>query len=119
MATKSFSINTTPHVAAIGDDLKFSFVPEVVGATFLEAYQDLREVQQRVKGKSEEDQTAEDARAASEALKEMLAHFLTEDSKQAFADNPLPDRVYVELFEWLAEIYGASGSQGNGGGGQS
>ncbi|MFI2312577.1 hypothetical protein [Streptomyces sp. CB00072] len=47
MATKSFAINKTPHIAEIGDDLELAFEPEVMGDEFMDAYQRLRDTQRQ------------------------------------------------------------------------
>jgi hypothetical protein len=40
---KQFALNTEPHVAEIGDEIRLEFQPEVMGDAFLDAYEGLRE----------------------------------------------------------------------------
>lgn len=108
MATKRFGINTSPHVAEIGDHLTLEFKPEVMGDEWMDAYLQLREAQQGLP--SDPEQVGEvdpgEIRKAAQALREFLAGFMLPDSAERFADTPLPDRVLVELFQWLTELYG-------------
>ncbi|MGX1514044.1 hypothetical protein [Streptomyces collinus] len=142
MATKSFSLNTEPHVASVGEtDLLFQ--PEVMGDEFMDALGELRDVQKAASGVDLEDlQTLDpDAlRAASRALRGFLAQLMLPESAALFtsleviADGArvatyqdreeaqqhadgiagakvqdalrLPDRVLVELMEWVTELYG-------------
>lgn len=123
MASRNFAINTEPHEAVIGSTTLL-FEPEVIGAEFAEAYEQLRAVQQKVKGaqggkaSSTKHAKADTADAAvlgelSQAMREFVNTFLLEESREAFASLRLPDRILVQLMEWAAELYGG----GSGGGG--
>lgn len=141
MATKSFSLNTTPHVADIGGT-QLSFQPEMMGDEFVEAYAELRESR---KGLDREDADPEAVRVANRAMRTFLARTMLPESAELFtrldvvsggeilksfhdlaaarefaaaeADSvagdlrvvdglPLPDRILVELIEWVSELYG-------------
>jgi hypothetical protein len=103
VATKSFAINTEPHRAEIGEHVLL-FEPEVVGAEFAQAYSELRDVQKRVK--DAEDIDADALLAASNAMRAFVAGFMLPESVKVFNTMKLPDRVLVQLLEWVAELYG-------------
>lgn len=124
MASKSFAINTEPHVADVGGtELKFQ--PEVIGAEFAQAYAGLRAVQSKVKGNkaSSTKHAKEESLDPSvlvevhEAMRTFIRRFLVEESHAAFDTLRLPDRILVQLLEWVAELYG--GGSGNDDGGSS
>jgi hypothetical protein len=115
MASKSFAINTEPHVATIGND-QLLFEPEVIGAEFAEAYAALREVQAQVK-KQGDDIESDTLLNINKAMREFVARFMLPDSATKFETLRLPDRILVGLLEWVAELYG--GGSGNAPGGQS
>lgn len=117
MASRTFAINTDPHTAVIGSTTLL-FEPEVIGADFAEAYDQLREVQQMVKGatgnkasgtKHAKESTVDAATLTklSEAMREFVGRFLLEESKAEFAALRLPDRILVELLEFTSELYGS------------
>lgn len=115
MAERSFAINTKPHVATIGK-YKLSFEPEVLGAEFADAYATLSGAQKKVKA-AEDDIGATELMAVNASMREFLSRFMLPDSKELFETVRLPDRVLVQLLEWIAELYG--GGSGNGRGGSS
>ncbi len=104
MAARSFSINTTPHEAVIGDT-KLLLLPEVLGAEFADAYSLLKEAQQAVKDAGD-NVGGDELRAINEGMREFINGFLLEESKADFESLKLPDRVLVQLLEYVAELYG-------------
>ncbi|MER6557870.1 hypothetical protein ABT300_08895 [Streptomyces sp. NPDC001027] len=85
MATRSFALNTAPHVAEIGAT-KLEFQPEVFGDEFMDAYVELREAQ-KAKGVDMDNLTdadAEDVRRTVRALRLFLARQMLEDSAALF-----------------------------------
>jgi hypothetical protein len=124
VATKSFAINTEPHLADVGGTV-LKFQPEVIGADFAQAYAELRTVQAKVKGnkasstKHAKEENLDPAVLVEvhEAMRAFIRRFLLEESYVAFDALRLPDRVLVQLLEWTAELYG--GGSGNARGGSS
>lgn len=128
MAEKSFAIRTEPHRADIGGTVLL-LQPEVVGAEFTDAYAEVRKVQSLVrsvegggkasstKHKSEVDPEA--LRKISDAMREFVRGFLLEESRPVFDGMRLPDRVLVELMQWVAELYGGGSGNGDAAGGTS
>lgn len=121
MATKTFEIRTDPHEAVIGSHTLL-LEPEVVGAEFAQAYSAIREVQGKVKaaqaGKSSSTKHAKadglDAEVLtelSESMRKFVRRFMLPDSQVIFDGLRLPDRVLVQLMEYVAELYG--GGSGN------
>lgn len=121
MATKVFEIRTDPHEAVIGD-ITLLLEPEVVGAEFAQAYSTLREVQKKVKdaqatkGTSTKHAKADGLDAGllselSESMRGFVRRFMLPDSQTIFDGMRLPDRVLVQLMEYVAELYG--GGSGN------
>lgn len=127
MASKAFEIRTEPNEALIGD-ATLLFQAEVVGAEFAEAYDALRSVQQKVKGlEGGKPSSTKHAKAdhvdsttlaeLSNAMRDFVGRFLLPESKTVFDSMRLPDRVLVQLMEWVAELYGGgSGNQAAAGG---
>ena len=115
MAEKSFAINTEPHVATIGDH-KLSFVPEVVGAEFADAYAGLKEAHKLVKA-AKDGVGPKELKAVNAGMREFLTGFMLPHSAEVFESLKLPDRVLVQLLEWLTALYG--GGSGNAPGGSS
>lgn len=117
MATKAFAINTEPHVADVGGTL-LRFQAEVIGAEFAQAYAELRTIQQRVKGtKASSTKHAKDESLDPEVLvdlhkgmRKFVRGFLLEESQASFDSLRLPDRILVQLMEWVAELYGSGAS---------
>lgn len=106
MAQKQFHINTEPHEATIGNTV-LMFQPEVVGAEFASAYSKLVEVQREAQGVKEEDAMASGVVLKIEgAMREFLGRFLLPESVEAFKSLRLPNRILVQLIEWVAELYG-------------
>lgn len=121
MASKVFEIRTKPHEAVFGDTTVF-FEPEVIGAEFAAAYDKLREAQKRAKaaegGKAsstkhakEADVDAETLVSLSTAMREFVGSFVTTESVADFSGLRLPDRILLEMVNWVAELYG--GGSGN------
>lgn len=121
MAEKSFSINTEPHVANIGNH-RLEFLPEVVGTDFAEGYATLVEVQQKVKttkASSTKHAKAEGMdpktlRELHDGMRAFLSGLMMPDSQELFATLRLPDRILVQLLEWVAELYGGGSGKGEG-----
>lgn len=115
MAEKSFAINTEPHVANVGPHV-LQFEPEVVGAEFAQAYAGLKAAQKKIKDAGD-DVGPDELLAVNEGMRQFLDGFLLPESSKLFATLKLPDRVLVQLLEWVAELYG--GGSGNAPGGSS
>lgn len=107
MATKSFAINTEPHVAKIGD-VEISFQAEVVGAEFAQAYAGLREAQKQIKAAGD-DVSPEALIAVNTEMRAFVTGFMLPESREVFNEMRIPDRVLVQLLEWVAELYGGGG----------
>lgn len=121
MATKTFEIRTEPHEAVIGANTLL-LEPEVIGAEFAQAYASLREVQAKVKGaQAGKPSSTKHAKAdgidagilteLSEAMRSFVRRFMLPDSQAVFDGLRLPDRILVQLMEYVAELYG--GGSGN------
>jgi hypothetical protein len=106
---RRFDINTEPHRAVIGN-VTLLFQPEAAGASFAQAYTELREVQQRVSAVEDSSPGVEELMAAHGAMRAFVARFVTQEARATFDSMELPDRVLVGLIEFLAEVYGG-GSQ--------
>jgi len=106
VATRKFALNTTPHVAEIGDT-KLLFQPEVMGDDFLDAYEKLRAVQKEAKADDPANADPAELRKVTKALRDFLSDLMLPESRDAFAQIRLPDRILVELLEWAVEQYGA------------
>lgn len=130
MSTRSFAINTEPHVAKVGEsDLHFQ--PEVIGAEFAEAYDAIRTVQLKVKAaqgnKASSSKHAKDDDVDSSVLAELslamrsfVGKFLVDDhERETFSGMRIPDRVLVQLMEWVAELYGSGSGNRDAAGGTS
>lgn len=109
MASKTFTINQTPHEAIIGD-VTLLFVPETSGALFAESYSALREAQASITAAGE-NVGATELKTVSAGMRHFVESFLLPESLDAFDSLTLPDRVLVQLLEYVAELYG-SGSAG-------
>lgn len=142
MATKSFTINTEPHVATVGET-KLLFQPEVMGDEFMDAYAELRDVQKSATGLDVDDLNGADPdqlRNITQSLRVFLARLMVAESAalfrrvdvvkddevlMSFVDREeadeyaasvegakavhgfrLPDRVLVQLLEWVVVLYG-------------
>jgi hypothetical protein len=109
MATKKFSLHTEPHVAEIGDDLTFAFRPEVDGDAFLDAYDSLRERYSGLHlggGADLDGVQTSDLREAIGAVRTFLAELMLPESAARFETAKLPNRIIMQLLEWVMEIYG-------------
>lgn len=111
MATRTFALNTQPHVADIGGT-KLEFQPEVFGDEFMDAYVELRDAQ-TAKG-VDMDNLAEadpkEVRRTVRALRLFLARQMMEDSADLFLRlNVVKDGETLETFPDLdeAEEYAA------------
>ncbi|MFJ3545483.1 hypothetical protein ACIPQH_25345 [Streptomyces rubiginosohelvolus] len=83
MATKSFALNTEPHVAAIGDT-ELLFQPEVMGDDFMDGYVGLRDAQQAI-GVDIDNLESLDSQAIRNiavALREFLARLMLPESAE-------------------------------------
>ncbi|WP_228995203.1 hypothetical protein [Streptomyces sp. DH8] len=140
MATRTFALNTEPHIATVGS-VDLGFQPEVMGDDFMDGYMALRDAQ---RGAGVDVENLEDAdpsvlRGVTNALRSFLADLMVEDSAKLFLSADvvqarevvgtyatwaeaeaaaadldgasarwtlrLPDRVIVELMEWVVELY--------------
>jgi hypothetical protein len=130
MATKSFALNEDPHTATVGRT-ELLFVPETTGPEFAEAYDALRDVQIKVKnargakGSSTKPGKPDDLGKdtlieLSDAMRTFITRFLLDDEqRETFAGMRLPDRVLVQMMEWVAELYGSGSGNVDGGGSSS
>lgn len=109
MAERSFALNVTPHVAVVGPH-RFEFEPESNGAEFADAYSALREAQRSITDAGENVGAAE-LKIVSAGMRDFVTRFMLDESKALFASVTLPDRVLVQMLEFVAELYG-SGSAG-------
>ena len=116
---KVFEIRTEPHVAVVGPH-RFEFEPEAVGGEFLAAYTKLQDLQIRLTGKkgtsskpgkAAEEINAETLAELESSMREFLIGFMLPESAAAFVSVRLPQRVLLQLIEWVAELYG--GGSGN------
>lgn len=111
MATRTFSLNTEPHQAIIGD-VTLLFIPETEGAAFADAYASLRTAQEGIKAAGD-NIGADELRAVSAGMRAFVGNFLLPDSVPDFESLRLPERVLVQLLEYVAELYGGgSGAEG-------
>lgn len=113
MASKSFTINTEPHTAVIGDTT-LSFFPEVSGAAFAGSYADLREAQKAITAAGDNVGSVELV-AVSEAMREFLSSFMLDESAKVFDAMTLPERILIQLIEFISELYGSGGGNDRGG----
>ncbi|MCY0957749.1 hypothetical protein [Streptomyces sp. H27-H5] len=107
MARKSFALNTEPHVAEIGAE-ELEFLPEVESDLFLDAYEELQAVYREAKIDTS-DLTSIDAaqlRQVTGSLRVFLTKFMLPASAEAFAGMRLPDRILMDLMEFVTEVYG-------------
>lgn len=129
MTERVFEIRTEPHKAVIGG-IAILFQAEIVGAQFAQAYNKLRSVQDRVNSaKGSKASSTKNAKAEnvspellaelSAAMTDFVGGFVTPESETAFAGLRLPDRVLVELMQWVAELYGSGGGNPSDSGGSS
>jgi len=137
VAQRTFTLNTEPHKAVVGDTL-LHFLPEVLGTEMLDAYAILQAAQQAAKDGGD----AETLRTSLRAVREFLAALMTDESATLLltldvitADNvvaasftdpaaakassaslpgskvrerlQLPQRILLELLEWVMELHGA------------
>ncbi|ATN93707.1 hypothetical protein SEA_ABT2GRADUATEX2_4 [Streptomyces phage Abt2graduatex2] len=127
VTSRTFNIRTEPHEAVIGPH-KLLLEPEVIGAEFAEAYTVIREAQAKVKaaqgskasGTKHAKADGLDAsvlKELSEAMRTFVRRFMLPESQQVFDTIRLPDRILVQLMEYVAELYGGgSGNQAAAGG---
>ena len=112
MAVKSFALNTEPHRAEVGPHT-FLFEPESNGAAFADSYSALREAQRAITDAGE-NVGATELKIVSAGMRDFLTSFMLPDSQVAFASVTLPDRVLVQMLEFVAELYGSgAGSKEN------
>lgn len=115
MAEKTFAINTEPHVINIGT-AKLLLEPEVIGAEFAEAYAGLKVAQKQITDAGD-NVGSEELLAVNEGMRSFLRRFMLADSKEEFDHLILPDRILVQMLEFVAQLYG--GGSGNAPGGSS
>ncbi|MFF4292082.1 hypothetical protein ACFY0N_00325 [Streptomyces vinaceus] len=116
MATKQFTLNTVPHVADVGGT-ELEFLPECDGDHFLDVYEQL---QAAYKGANLDPEnlasiSAERLREITGALRKFLSALMLPESQPVFAGMRLPDRILIDLMEWVLELYGRrpNGSSGD------
>lgn len=109
MARKSFTINTEPHVATVGK-YDYEFHPEVLSDEFLDGYAELKDgfKAARIDPKELDDVDPEHLKKVTASLRVFLAKLMLPESAERFAKERIPDRVLVELLEWVGEVYGGS-----------
>ncbi|MDI9829682.1 hypothetical protein [Streptomyces sp. KAU_LT] len=86
MAQKTFTLNTEPHVATLGDT-ELLFQPETYGDEFLEAYEQFRDAQREKTGVDVEDlqgSSAEQLRAVTRSLRVFLGRMMLPESADLF-----------------------------------
>ena len=140
MAQRTFTLNTEPHEAVVGDTV-LHFMPELLGTEMLDAYNILLAAQRTAKDGGD----TEALRSTLRSTREFLAALMTEESATRFltldvvtADNvvtssftdpaqaramaeslsgarvcdrvQLPQRILTELLEWVMELHGAGAS---------
>lgn len=112
MATRTFMINVTPHEAVVGD-VTLLFIPETEGAAFADAYASLRTAQEGIKAAGDSI-GADELRAVSAGMRAFVSNFLLPESVPDFESLRLPERVLVQLLEYVAELYGGgAGTKAN------
>lgn len=86
MATKSFALNTKPHIANIGDE-ELELRPEVMGDEFLDAYNKLQEITSNLRLDPEDTShvDTDEVRKAGAATRVFLAGLMLPDSAGRFA----------------------------------
>lgn len=104
MAERTFEIRTEPHKANIGTTTLL-FEPETNGAAFAGAYAKLKSAQQKLTAAGD-NIGEEELTAVNTGMRDFVRRFLLEESKTAFDNLSLPDRVLVQLLEYAAELYG-------------
>ncbi|WP_234334282.1 hypothetical protein [Streptomyces sp. NRRL B-1347] len=97
-------MNTEPHVAVIGD-IELRFQPEVAGSEFLDVYERLVSTQKQV-GTDLAKADPRQMREVLAALRGFIKELMLPESVPVFDKMPLPDRIMIELVEFLMEVYG-------------
>lgn len=117
-----FEIRTEPHRAVIGAETLL-FEPEAVGAEYVTLYAELQRKQEEVSAKTAPRKASSTKHAKpvvddlsnlielEEAMRNFLASFMLAESKLVFHQMRLPQRILIELIEWIGELYG--GGSGN------
>ncbi|MCM1964830.1 hypothetical protein [Streptomyces sp. G1] len=107
MARKSFALNTEPHVADVGGT-ELQFLPEVESDQFLDAYETLQTAYREARIDPDDLSTisADRLRLITGTLRGFLAAFMLPPSAETFAGMKLPDRILIDLMEWVMEVYG-------------
>jgi hypothetical protein len=86
VARKQFTLNRTPHIAELGDDMELHFVPEVMGDEFLEGFVRLQQAYRSLgQGRSDEEMDAGQIRALVKDLRDFLHQLLVPESQQVFS----------------------------------
>lgn len=112
---RSFEIRTDPHVINVGS-ARLLLEAEVIGAEFASAYSGLKAAQRQVSAAGD-DIGPDELLAVNEGMRDFLRRFMLPESKEAFDALKLPDRILVQMLEFVAELYG--GGSGNAPGGSS
>lgn len=106
---RTFEIRTEPHRAVIGAHTLL-FEAETEGAVFAQAYAALKETQKTITAAGD-NVGADELTIVSQGMRDFLNRFMLEESRTLFATLKLPDRVLVQVLEFVAELYG--GGSGN------
>lgn len=106
MARRKFEVGKEPHVAEIGDDVELKFVPELVTSELIEPLKALQQAQKRILGQNPEQIDVELTQENVVAMRDLLGALMLPDSAEAFASMTLPDRIVVQLVQWVMEVYG-------------
>lgn len=110
MTQRTFEVNTEPHVATIGDH-QYAFPPEVDTDTMMSAWSKSRVTDEMVDEAVAEhpDWTKGEARSrlATTSIRTFIDALMVDDDTRArFAAHTLPDRVLIDMQNWLLEEYG-------------
>lgn len=116
-----FELRTEPHKATIGN-VTLLLQAEIEGARFAGAYTALQAAQRKfkptgnkatsTKHAKEADLNAEDLAGLSSAMRDFVGTFVMDETREAYDSLRLPDRVLVELVEWVGELYGSGSGNG-------
>ncbi|MCF3960608.1 hypothetical protein [Streptomyces fuscigenes] len=85
---KTFTLNTSPHVAELGEGLELHFVPEVMGDEFLEGYVQLQEATRGIGGTGPDGTGGMDMEKAVAVIRDLrgfLFKLLMPESQEVFS----------------------------------
>jgi hypothetical protein len=119
VARTKIALNTEPHVIEVGEDVELLFQPEVMGDVFIDAYSELREVQEAATGTDLEDLSALDPakiRGAARAMRSFLAKLMLPESAEFFTrvDVVKGGEVLASFTNWAEAEEHAAGVKGGG-----